>query len=731
MILPGEIYGYARISVDEDSNKDNTSIENQCAIISDYVKRRFPGMKLTLFKDRDRSGYTFEQREDYQKMRLGLMSGKSSILIVKDFSRFARRNSRGLVELEDLRDAGVRIISIGDNIDYPTEDEWLQIQLRFLLNEMPVTDASKKVRSIVTYRQQTGDWICAVPYGYSVKNWAKPIIELDEEAADVVRKIFDLYLEGYGYKRIADWLTQQSIATPRALENAQRLAAGETVKRVAKNEWSIATIQSLLSNDFYIGTLRQRKYQRVKINGATRKTEDSEHLVFLNHHPAIIEDRVFLKTQEQLKLRTTNNYRGIRKYPNTYTGLLHCGDCGAPMFSMSRNNLKLAYTCGTYHRHGTTACSSHHIRVDKLDELVKLYIREVKKHSSKMLKKLEKVLDDDPQAAEQSRNVVELLEREYDSVKLQLKSTKAQKIRELTQHPERADSLCEIYGEMEDELERRMDGLKNQLEMSIQKNNTIVSVTRTAKTVLSVFDSILKKPSLDKPDIELIVDGILIYEDHIDVQLKADIDMLLHCDELPEDAVAAMAEIPQKANFEQGIVNSLQTQLIQRSQKRLDKVYDVNVISNGDPLEIYTDKEGGVIFRKYSLMGGLSDFAGQFCETMSKQTGGIAVITDRDVCISVAGGGKKELTDKRVSGELEQIMEARQVYQRKGGSPALPLSEDSDRFFLTAAAPILSGGDVLGCVAFVSEGDVIPDEGCLESKIAQTVSGFLGRHMEG
>ncbi|MEG0442233.1 MAG: recombinase family protein, partial [Oscillospiraceae bacterium] len=93
MILPGEIYGYARISVDEDSNKDNTSIENQCAIISDYVKRRFPGMKLTLFKDRDRSGYTFEQREDYQKMRLGLMSGKSSILIVKDFSRFARRNS--------------------------------------------------------------------------------------------------------------------------------------------------------------------------------------------------------------------------------------------------------------------------------------------------------------------------------------------------------------------------------------------------------------------------------------------------------------------------------------------------------------------------------------------------------------------------------------------------------------------------------------------------------------
>ena len=111
MIERYSIAGYCRISVDED--RDNTSIENQKSIITDFVKHRFPDSTLTFFEDRDRSGYTFEQRESYQTMRRGLMEHGYDVLIVKDFSRFSRRNSRGLVELEDLRDAGVRIVTLG------------------------------------------------------------------------------------------------------------------------------------------------------------------------------------------------------------------------------------------------------------------------------------------------------------------------------------------------------------------------------------------------------------------------------------------------------------------------------------------------------------------------------------------------------------------------------------------------------------------------------------------
>ena len=144
------IAGYCRISVDEEADRaENTSIENQKSIISEFVATRFPDAELTFYEDRDRSGYTFEQRISYQRMRKKLMAGEHDILIVKDFSRFARRNSKGLVELEDLRDNGVRIISIGDAIDYPTHDEWMQIQLRFFVNEMPVTDTSKKVKFVI------------------------------------------------------------------------------------------------------------------------------------------------------------------------------------------------------------------------------------------------------------------------------------------------------------------------------------------------------------------------------------------------------------------------------------------------------------------------------------------------------------------------------------------------------------------------------------------------------
>ena len=137
--------------------------------------------------DRDRSGYTFEQREGYQVMRRELMSHKKDILILKDFSRFSRRNSRGPVELEDLRDVGVRIISIGDGTDFP-DDDWLKIQFQVLINEMPVTDTSKKVKSVIKRRQQDGKWICAAPCDYIVNKHQE--YEIVPTEAEIIRRIY-------------------------------------------------------------------------------------------------------------------------------------------------------------------------------------------------------------------------------------------------------------------------------------------------------------------------------------------------------------------------------------------------------------------------------------------------------------------------------------------------------------------------------------------------------------
>ena len=152
-------------------------------------------------------------------------------------------------------------------------------------------------------------------------------------------------------------------------------------------------------------------------------------------------------------------------------------------------------------------------------------------------------------------------------------------------------------------------------------------------------------------------------------------------------------------------------------------------IREGDPLEIFTDKDGEVIFKKYSPMGELSDFAGQICETMHKTTNRITAITDRDSVISVFGAPKRDLGEKRISGELEQVMEGRQLFQERAGERNLPIVDGDSQYRVSIAAPIISEGDVMGCVVFLNTGDSQPT-GEVENKLAATVARFLGKQME-
>ena len=704
MIERFDIAGYCRISVDEELDRDNTSIENQKAIIEDFVKHRFPNSTLAFYEDRDRSGYTFEQREGYQVMRRELMSHKKDILIVKDFSRFSRRNSRGLVELEDLRDAGIRIISIGDGIDFPNDDDWLKIQFQFLINEMPVTDTSKKVKSVIKRRQQDGKWICAAPYGYIVNKHQE--YEIVPTEAEIIRRIYQLYIEGWGYKKIANQLTDEGIPTPRMMEQERKLAAGEDYHRTVKPAWAIVTVQGILDNDFYIGTLRQGKYTRRKINGKDIKRDALDHIVIEHHHQAIIDYRTFATVKALRESRSTNNYRGQKKYDNTYSGFLECGDCGSPMFAMSRRDIKDAYRCGEYHRRGVKGCTSHHIRVDKLDELLKIYVKKIKDNSAAMLERLNADLTREAEDIAETEKSAENLEAILADLQEELKATKRQRIRDLVKHPEQEATLEETYDELESDLLRRMEGIQNQIALMENKRSTIIQVNRVAKTAMDVFDDILSKDKLDRNDLQLIIQKIKVYEDHLEIFLKADIDSILRSGELPGEL-----------------------ELVQSASQHPDKVFYSNVISEGDPLEIYTSREGEVIFKKYSLMGGLDDFAAQFCETLSKSCGAITAVTDRDSVIAVAGGGKRELLGKRISPQLEQIMEDRRIYQHAGEERSIFVTESGDKYRTAVAAPIISEGDVLGLVLFVEDGET-QVTGETEYKLAQTIAAFLGKHME-
>ena len=151
-------------------------------------------------------------------------------------------------------------------------------------------------------------------------------------------------------------------------------------------------------------------------------------------------------------------------------------------------------------------------------------------------------------------------------------------------------------------------------------------------------------------------------------------------------------------------------------------------IREGDPLEIYTSREGEVIFKKYSLLGGVEEFASQICETLNKSTGLICAISDRDTVVAVAGGGRRELLSRRILPDLEQIMEGRKVYQYSPDGAPLSVTDGSGSLIALVAAPILSEGDLLGLVLLIGQSGVHTGE--TEYKLAQTAATFLGKHME-
>ncbi len=151
-------------------------------------------------------------------------------------------------------------------------------------------------------------------------------------------------------------------------------------------------------------------------------------------------------------------------------------------------------------------------------------------------------------------------------------------------------------------------------------------------------------------------------------------------------------------------------------------------IREGDPLEIYTTREGEVIFRKYSMMGSLEDFAALFCDALHRNTGFSAAVTDRDFVVAAAGGPKRDLVGKRLSAQLEQLMERRSAWRRAGTEEPIPIPEDGPPYSAGVAAPILCQGDVMGLVLFLTDGDKSPGEA--EYKLACTVASFLGKHLE-
>ncbi len=288
-------------------------------------------------------------------------------------------------------------------------------------------------------------------------------------------------------------------------------------------------------------------------------------------------------------------------------------------------------------------------------------------------------------------------------------------------HPEREALLEETYDEMEADLQRKIDGLENQIDLLSDKRSAIIQANRAARTAMDVFRDILVKEKLDRTDLELILSKILVYEDHLELRLQSDVDALLRTDAM-EDTV----------NFNRG-VGDARGRLVQSARNQKDKVFDVHVVSEGDPLEIYTDRDGEVILKKYSPIGEIAAFAKDYTESLFRSMGHIACICDRDMVVAASGVPRKELWDKPISHDLETAIQNRQsmTLNKSAGGKLFSVTNEEDGGVYTAQvfSPIIADGEAIGGVLLLSREQGVR-MGDTELKVAETTAGIVGRQME-
>lgn len=721
-----KIASYARVSYDEDKERYE-SIINQKNIIRDYAEEHFRNYEIIEFEDDNYSGYKFD-RPDFTRMKQQVLDGDIDIVIAKDLSRIGRHNAKTLLFIEEMEQLDVTVIAINDDLDTSQNNNNDIVGIKTWYNELYVKDISRKIRSTVENKSKNGTWITNVPYGYVMMDYQNREYKVDESAAEVVRDIYEMYVNGSGYKKIAKKLTEDKVPTPKARLKQLMEEQGKTYDGEVGEEWNTVSVSHILENDFYIGTLRTNKYTRKGINGIDKKLPEEENYVFQDFHEPILTPELFDKAQETHKSRTNEktHYRGKKKYANDYTGLMRCGDCGAPMFSISNGKRKPAYYCGGYHNHGKAVCTSHHILVSVLDNLVKEYIMMIKNNASNIIDYLNNELEKNRRKTisnKNNRDMTETLKQELNKAKNELKVTMQQKIRDIMKNTENREYIEEMYATMENELNNKITMLNTQIENEEKNKAKKQNIIKAKKDALKIFDDILNKEKLDKKDLETIVDCIYVYEDKIIIKLKSNIENML--------------DLGNQLGFSRKNITAIQKNKNHNDRKFFTQVKKgqncSNVVNNGDPLEIFTDREGQVILKKYSPIGELSEFAAGYAETLSKTTGHIACITDKDTIIAVSGGSKKEFLEQDVSKELEQLMEDKEVYTSKENSDkAMPITKNDNNERKNNAQivyPIISNGDTIGTVILMAkEENKKMDE--VEKKVAQSAATFLGSQMD-
>ena len=365
---------YCRLSRDDELQGESNSITNQKSIISKYANENgFQNTKF--FVDDGYSGVSFTRPAFMELVELA-EQGQIGTIIVKDHSRLGRnRLIVGQLLEEDFVRWGVRYIAIMDNIDTAEGlSDFLPVQDWF--NEMHAKNTSKKVRAVFRDKGMSGKPLTTViPYGYrknpdNASHWL-----IDEEAAEVVRRIFRLCIEGYGPTQIANILFSEGIPTP--TEYWQSQGRKTSALPAVPHKWAARTVADILERLEYCGhTVNFRSTTRSFKDKTKVERPKEEWKVFENTHEAIIDDETFALVQELRSHKRRPNRTGE---VSMFSGLLYCADCGEKLYYSVTNNYsrEQAYFFCSNYRRATENCTAHYIREKVIYQLVLESMRRV------------------------------------------------------------------------------------------------------------------------------------------------------------------------------------------------------------------------------------------------------------------------------------------------------------------------------------------------------------------
>lgn len=372
---------YERLSRDDELIGESNSIKNQKQLLENYAHKNGYS-PIRHFTDDGVSGTTFE-REGFQAMIAEVEAGNVSAVIVKDMSRFGRDYLKvGFYTEVMFKEKGVRFIAINNGIDSANQQDSDFTPFLNIMNEWYARDASRKIQAVFKSRMQDGKRVSpSVPYGYLRNPEDKQKLIIDEEPAAVVRRIFQMVIEGKGVTAIADILTAEKVLIPSAYAKIHCPENNHSKGFTNPYLWSATAVSYILEKQEYMGHTVLGK--TISISYKTkkrRKAEPDELMIFKNTHPAIVDEETWHLAQ---KLRKTVRKPSYDRPPHPLTGLVYCADCGHKMTHRQPSPTKKkkydaddAYICGSY-RQRTRNCTMHFIKTSVLWELILTAIREV------------------------------------------------------------------------------------------------------------------------------------------------------------------------------------------------------------------------------------------------------------------------------------------------------------------------------------------------------------------